>query len=441
MSAVLVLDLGGGATLPFSFPPRNAGGDFLPAGSYESVGIARARDPNAVALDETFGIPMNPSSRLLQGMKEALGLTSTDPNQAVAAAAMAARVNGYITCVANADDTQNNEHSLLMGLPKLGYNKLIAGLGNRENPNGSGGNSAPVADWFDPANTPVTVRRREDALNIVLPPVLKDYLPSDSYDNVTSLIKSWSTADQAYFLSQSPQQQADVVKQLADKVCVYENSGVLISRYSPNQIDFDMDPNQDFRNLWNNDKGTGAIVKLLADDIASGGVITMGGYDYHGQGAPTQNQRDLAAGLMLGRFIRSFCLKGKNAMISIVTDGGTSNNAGPEVANEQRIAATGDSGNRGLRVTFFVNGAGQSSTAGDDTLRPEMTSPSRQFGGYNNTGAVNTQADPFFSSSPAKCCAIDLLNLLIFDGNMDLANRLELPDPKKYGLMVETKKG
>ena len=265
----------------------------------------------------------------------------------------------------------------------------------------------------------------------MLPPVLKDYLPSTSYSKVTEMIKRWSTAQQSYFLSQSEAQQIETIKRLADKECAYQESGALVSKYGPTAVDIDLDPIVDFRTIWTADKGTGSIVKLLADNIAVGGVVTMGGYDYHGQGGATQNARDLEAGIMLGRLIRSFCLKGKNAMISIITDGGTASGGTTEDANQQRIAATGDSGQRGLRVTFFINGAG--------TTRPGMTRSLKQFGGYNNTGAVDTGADTLFSTSPAKCCAIDLLNLLKFDGNLDLAKNLDLPDPAKYAIMEETK--
>jgi hypothetical protein len=197
-------------------------------------------------------------------------------------------------------------------------------------------------------------------------------------------------------------------------------------------VDINQDPIQAFSTLWANDMGSGSIVKLMADNIASGVVITMGGYDYHGQGGATQNTRDLAVGEMLGRIIRSFCLKGKNAMVCLYTDGGTSSPAdGIEEAGQGRVAATGDSGQRGMRVTFFINGAG--------TARPGTTRSLLQFGAYNNTGAVQTAADVLISSSPAKCAAVDLLNLLKFDGNMDLVKNLDLPDPEKYGIMLETK--
>lgn len=432
MSAVLCVDLQGGATLPFNFPPMGADGLPLPSGSYTTIGMTRALDPNTVALDTTFGIPMNPQSRILQGMKASLGFN--DPALATEAGAMAARVTGYITCVSNNDDSQNNEHSLLMGLPKLGYRRMISSLGSRDNPNGSGGNSAPVADWFDAANTPVAIAKREDAINIVLPPVMKDYLPADSYSRVTSMIQKWSTSDQAYFLAKTEKEQVEIVKQLAEKSCSYQESGSLISRYGPAAVDINQDPIQSFRTLWQNDMGSGSIVKLLADNIATGGVITMGGYDYHGRGGATQNTSDLAVGNMLGRIIRSFCLKGKNAMISLYTDGGTSSPGdGVEEAGQGRVAATGDSGQRGMRVTFFVNGSG--------ATRPATTRSLLQFGAYNTTGAVQTAADVFISSSPAKCAAVDLLNLLKFDGNMDLAKNLDLPDPEKYGIMMETKPG
>ena len=119
-------------------------------------------------------------------------------------------------------------------------------------------------------------------------------------------------------------------------------------------------------------------------------------------------------------------------MISLYTDGGTSSATDtPLDAAQGRVPGTGDSGQRGLRVTFFVNGAG--------TTRPGMTTSIKQFGAYNNTGAVDTSADTLISTSPAKCCAVDLLNLLKFDGNLALANQLDLPDPNKYGIMLETK--
>lgn len=458
-SAVILVDLGGGATLPFNFPPMGVNGLPLPSGSYRSVGIAATDDPNNVPLDTTFGVPMNPNSRILQGMKNTLGIDPANGAINQQAEEFAARVNGYITCVSNGDDTQNNEHNLLMGLAKIGYQRLIHATGDSDNANGSGGRSAPVADWFDATKIPVTIRNAQDAVNIVLPPVLKDYLPDRSYKAVTSIIQNWSLADQAYFLSKSEPEQVDIVKRLADKKCAYEESGTLVSRYTPAQVDIAQDENADFRNLWTNDQGNGSIIKLLADDIAVGGVVTRGGYDYHGNGAQQQNQRDLQAGELLGRIIRSFCLKGKNAMISLFTHGGTNSNGEAATANEQRIDASGDSGNRGLRVTFFVNGAGTGTAptpAVTDKLadadgyrtyqaqlqaifQPKMKTETKQFGAYNNTGAVDSQADSLVSTSPANCCKVDILNLLAFDGNLDLKSRLDLPDAEKYAIMMETK--
>ena len=269
-SATICVDLGGGATLPFNFPPLNSAGTFLNAGSYHTIGMPASLDPNTVLLDSTFGIPMNPQSRILQGMKAILGIDNTNSAADQAGKAMAERVNGYITCVSNNDDTQNNEHNLLMGLAKLGYQRLIHAIGDSDNANGSGGRSASVADWFDATKIPVTIRRKEDAINIVLPPILKDYLPNTSYAQVTDMITRWSLADQAYFMSRSESEQTEIVKRLADKKCSYIDSSALVSKYTPAEVDIDRDPSEEFRNIWAAEKGTGSIVKLLADNIAVG---------------------------------------------------------------------------------------------------------------------------------------------------------------------------
>jgi hypothetical protein len=454
-----MVDLGGGATLPFSFLPKDANGLWLAPNSYRSIGIVGADDPNNLDPDTTFGIPMYRHSQMLLGMKEALGMDPTLAAVNEEAEEFAARVNGYITCVANGDDTQNNEHNLHMGLARIGYQRFIHALGDRDNANGSGGRSAPVADWLDSTLIPITIRNIQDAVDIVWPPVLKDYLPQTAYKKVTQLIQTWSLADQAYFESRSEPQQIEIVKRLADQKCAFESSNSLVSRYNREQVDLSQDAIEAFSTLWANNEGAGSMIKLVADDIAAACTVTLGGYDYHGNGAVAQNQRDLQAGQMLGRIIRSFCLKRKNAMISLFTDGGTNSSGDTPTQNTNRIDATGDSGNRGLRVTFFVNGAGtgtSQSTPPSDKLadaeayaayqrslqeifQPKMKDATKQFGAYNNTGAVDTQADTFVSTSPANCCKVDLLNLLAFDGNLDRKDRMDLPDPDKYVIMDSAK--
>ena len=172
-TGVVNVDLGGGATLPFNFPPISQNGEPLSAGELHSCGIPAETtgDPTQGALDYSLGVGMNPASHMLAGIKQ------------VASADALAKVNGYITCVANRDDSQANEHNPLHTLAHAGYvGKVVGGVGQDES--AGGGKSTVAKDFFDPSRAPVVIRSVNDAIATVLPRTLSEYFDRDAFQAI-----------------------------------------------------------------------------------------------------------------------------------------------------------------------------------------------------------------------------------------------------------------
>ncbi len=67
-------------------------------------------------------------------------------------------------------------------------------------------------------------------------------------------------------------------------------------------------------------------MKMVINGYAGAGTITMGGYDYHGQGRNTAEMRNFRAGRCIGACLEYAARKGKPLMIYVFSDGSLSAN-------------------------------------------------------------------------------------------------------------------
>ena len=79
-------------------------------------------------------------------------------------------------------------------------------------------------------------------------------------------------------------------------------------------------------NADNEFRKTAAIMKMVINGYAGAGTVTMGGYDYHGQGRNTGETRNFRAGRCIGACLEYAARMNKPLMIYVFSDGSLSAN-------------------------------------------------------------------------------------------------------------------
>jgi len=401
MVPFLVVDLAGGANIAGTnviVGGRGGQEDFLPRGSYTTVGLAPEKEPGSVTLDRSLGIAMHPDSKMLQGITE----TTT--------AATRLGIDGALFCTSSGDDTRTNPHNPLYWIAKTGLGGELVSLVGRT-AGQSGGNASVPAASFDPSKNPSRITRPADALGLVDPGKLATLLSSADVSKIMNATKSMSESRLKTF------QQKDMPDQIQDLIkCGYINSGEYLSKFSPASLD----PAQDaafttapavFPQIANNaeQQASGTIAKLVLDGMAGAGVVSLGGFDYHGQGRARQDEKDLEAGRTIGRFLEAAARKNKPVMVYVFTDGGVSARAAGAVNGIFPFVS--DSGQRSAALALVYNPGG---------ARPEIRDGRRQIGSYSAAGAVDTASSVIGGSveNLSKCIVANYLALHGKEGDL-----------------------
>ena len=401
MVPFLVVDLAGGGNIAGTNAiVGGAGGqdDFLPNGSYTSIGLTAAKEPGSVTIDRSLGIAMHPDSKMLQGINETTSVTTR------------AGVEGALFCTSSGDDTSNNPHNPLYWIAKTGLGGELVSLVGRS-ASQSGGNAAVPAASFDPSKTPSRITRPADALGLVDPGKLATLLSSADVSKIMNATKSMSESRLKMF------QQKDMPDQIQDLIkCGYINSGEYLSKFSPEALNPATDAQfiaapSVFPAIANNveQQAAGTIAKLVLDGMAGAGVVSLGGFDYHGQGRAQQDAKDLEAGRTIGRFLEAAARKNKPLMIYVFTDGGVSASGAGAVNGILPFAS--DSGQRSAALAFVYKPGG---------TRPEIRNGLRQIGSYSAAGAVNTASSVIGGSveNLSKCIVANYLALHGREGDL-----------------------
>lgn len=400
MVPFIIIDLAGGANIAgTNVIVGGKGGqtNFLPAGSYGTLGLAPEQEPSKVAPDTTLGLAFHPASKMLQGIKE------------FAAATTLAGTEGALFCTSSGDDTRNNPHNPLYWIAKTGLGgQLVSLVGTADG--ASGGNAAAPAASIDPSKQPSRITRTTDALGLVDPGKLATLLGnSNDVTKVMNAIKGMSESRLRMF------QEQDVPAQIQDLIrCGYVNSSDYLSKFTPAALNASTDPiiTGRFAQIANNtqQQAAGSIAKLVLDGYAGAGVIQMGGYDYHGQGRATQDTRDLEAGQMIGRILEVAALKATPVMIYVYTDGGVS--SGQAGAVNGIFPFTSDSGERSAAFTLVYKPGGE---------RPEVRDDRRQIGAFKAGGSVDGSVNAISTSVEALSKAVVANYLALHGKEGDLA--------------------
>ena len=388
----ICFDLAGGANLNGSeiLIGRTNPTDFLSTQGYAKLGLpgnmtpgsANAASPTNNFVNTEFGAAWHSDGAILRGM------------QASTQVATRANVNGFPLAARSENDTGNNPHNPMYGINRVGARGELLTLIGSQNTDSGGNSMAPIM-MINPAVRPTKVDRASDVTGLVDTGELGTLFTNQ--DDAIAVLESMTRLGQAKTdltrTKLSAQEQADVQKLVR---CGYLKSTYLADRFrTPSQLNPDLDPNivgptgiftQAEYQADGEFRKAAAIMKMVINGYAGAGTVTMGGYDYHGQGRDTGETRNFRAGRCIGACLEYAARMQKPLMIYVFSDGALSANGmvNNTVAGRGKLDWASD--NQSTAATFVL--VYKPGTNG----RPQMRSASRlQLGTYSANGDVITQ--------------------------------------------------
>jgi len=368
--------------------------DFLSTAGYAKQGLPgdmTPPSPNANRVTNNFiesalGLNFHSDSAFVRGILERVAVTT------------AANTNGAVIAARSENDTGNNPHNPMYGIARTGANgSLLTLIGSRASD--SGGNSMAPLAMVDAALKPTKVDRASDVTGLVDTGELVGLL---SLNDTVAVMESIAR------ISHGKMQQVDtkvtrdaVIKDMVR--CGYIKSADTVDRFgNPSALNPDLDPeivgptgiftqaeytaDAEFRK-------TAAVMKMVMNGYAGAGTITMGGYDYHGQGRATGETRDIRAGRCIGACLEYAARLGVPAMIYVFSDGSLSANGVIDTSVNGRGKFDWASDNQQTAASFFLvySPIGRPALFSGDAVPPARH---QQIGYFRASGDVETASSP-----------------------------------------------
>jgi len=396
----LQVELSGGAAITgnFMIGKQAAGAAFEPlaAAGYQTLGVT-----GTPTLDASVKGQFIASSGFLAGMKSVMSAAALAKTVAVGLAGT------------SGDDTANNPlnpvqlATQVIGNP--GQLVQIAGTGNQAN---TLGRTQPLNVAQNPGLAKANIANEGSLANLVNPGLIATRFGG----NVQSSV---AVADLAHKLTASKLgafSAKDLNQQVKDLVeCGYMGAKDLLTQFTADRLTpttdtaitgaaFNAIPVATLTGATtaapNSPSSLKAIImsKLLSDGLASGAVIEMGGYDYHGRGRPAQNARDFEAGQTVGLALEVAHRKGAPLFVAVTSDGSVSSGNGTDYS--------ADNGSHGGALMLAI---GQTAIPGTNML---------QIGKYADSGAVDTSYATVTAGTPAAQALCIAYNFAAFSGRM-----------------------
>ncbi|MEZ5514260.1 MAG: hypothetical protein R3F58_10370 [Steroidobacteraceae bacterium] len=396
----IAFDLAGGANLNGSEALIGGPGgplDFLSTGGYARLGLpgdmlpnsTNAASPTNDFINQEFGLPWHSDGGMLRGM---LLETAVTTRAFTAGAVIAAR---------SENDTGNNPHNPMYGINKAGADgALLTLIGSRASD--SGGNSMAPVMMIDPAKRPTKVDRASDVTGLVDTGELGT-LFANSDDAIAVLESITRVSHRKLDLTTvDPKLAATEAAALKKLVrCGYLKSADLADRFrSPAALNPDIDPDiVGPAGIWTQAeydgdgefRKTAAVMKMIVEGYAGAGTVTMGGYDYHGQGRATGEVRNFRAGRCIGACLEYAARKGKPLMIYIFSDGSLSANGTVDNTADGRGKFMWASDNQGTAASIML-------VYNPGSRAQLRTAGRQQIGNYSSDGSVVTSSSPAANS-------------------------------------------
>jgi hypothetical protein len=393
----IAFDLAGGANMVGSnVLVGQQGGqlDFLSTAGYAKQGLPgdmTPPSPNANRaqnnfIEDTLGLRFHSDSAFVRGILEKVNVTNT------------ANINGAVIAARSENDTSNNPHNPMYGIARAGANgSLLTLIGSRNSD--SGGNSEAPLMMIDAALRPTKVDRASDVTGLVDTGELVGLL---SLSDTVAVMESIARISHSKLQSVDTKVTRDaVIKDLVR--CGYIKSADTVDRFgNPAALNPDIDPEivgptgiftQAEYNGDDEFRKTAAVMKMVMNGYAGAGTITMGGYDYHGQGRATGETRDIRAGRCIGACLEYAARLGVPAMIYVFSDGSLSANGVIDASQAGRGKFDWASDNQQTAASFFLvyNPQGRPALFTGDAVPAERH---RQIGYFRASGDVETSSSP-----------------------------------------------
>ncbi|MBX3702618.1 MAG: hypothetical protein KF822_02460 [Steroidobacteraceae bacterium] len=393
----ICIDLAGGANMVGSNVLVGGQGgqlDFLSVAGYGRLGLPGDMVPNAPNpgsptndfVDSTLGLRFHSDSAFLRGIVNRVSPTT------------AANINGAVIPARSENDTGNNPHNPMYGIWRAGADgELLTLIGSQSSD--SGGNSMAPAALIDPSVRPTKVDRTSDVTGLVDTGRLVGLLAQDDAVRVMESIQRLS--DRKLARVDTAITRDAIIKQMVR--CNYVKAADLADRYGdPSALNPQLDPDivgpagifsQAEFNADAEFRKTAAVMKLVINGYAGAGTITMGGYDYHGQGRATGEIRDLRAGRCMGACLEYAARRGVPLMLYVFSDGSLSADGVVDNTVDGRGKFMWTSDNQQTAASFFLvyNPAGRAQLYTGDNRPPEQH---RQIGWFRRDASVETSSTP-----------------------------------------------
>ena len=393
----ICIDLAGGANMAGSNVLTGGQGgqrDFLSAAGYGRLGLPGDMVPNAPNpgsatndfIEARLGLLFHLDSAFARGILERVSVTT------------AASVNGAVIPARSENDTGNNPHNPMYGIFRAGADgELLTLIGSQSSE--SGGNSMAPAYLVDASVRPTKVDRTSDVTGLVDTGKLVGLLDQD--DAVCVMESIQRLADDKLARVDTGITRDAVIKDLVR--CNYVKAADLTDRYGdPSALNPELDPDivgpagifsrAEFDNESEFRK-TAAVMKMVINGYAGAGTITMGGYDYHGQGRATGEIMDLRAGRCMGACLEYAARRGVPLMLYVFSDGSLSADGVVDGSAEGRGKFDWSSDNQQTAASFFLvyNPGGRPQLYTGDSRPPEQH---QQIGWFRSDGSIETAGTP-----------------------------------------------
>lgn len=388
---LITLNLSGGAALAANFVPVDQAGQFLP--SYSRMGLGSGANlPIERAFCNNVPFAGNNISGFLAGLKQ-----SATP-QCLSGAAFVG------VCVRSQDDSQSNKFDLTGMAIKAGVRGSILPNLGKNNVNGTGNKN--MAAFIAPPS-PLIVNSFDDISGSLGVSGRLASLSEPQKAGLFKLIENLSTHQAQKLLGLSG---GGLLNQLVR--CASGDNTKLIS--SPTNT---VDPLQNaaLSTIWNinaqtNRSSQDFVFATMVHNSLNGNAATcnleMGGYDYHNNTRTTGDQKDLEAGMVLGRILESCRATGKKAFVVVTTDGSVVS----ATSDSPATPWTSDRGTAGMIYMMGYNPVACPQTKGF------------QLGRFTTGQAADDQF--LTGNQPELAAAAMFANYLSFNGKMPLLEQV-----------------
>jgi hypothetical protein len=393
----ICIDLAGGANMVGS--NVLAGGplgqlDFLSTQGYAKQGLPGDMVPSLINpatnlpfTNTQYGLAFHSDSAFVRGIMARAPLAG--PN-----------TNGAVIPARSENDTGNNPHNPMYGIYRAGAEgELVTLIGSQ--PSDSGGNSMAPAAMIDLSVRPTKVDSGADVRGFVDTGGLAGMLGPTDTVAVMEAIQRIGSQKMNVLTGYTPNVTRDeVVRELVK--CGYLKSADVIDRFGNSPLDPDVDPEivgpagiftQAEYNADREFRKTAAVMKMVISGYAGAGTITMGGYDYHGQGRATGEVRDFRAGQCMGACLEYARRKQTPLMLYVFSDGSLSASNQVDNTADGRGKFMWVSDNQQTAASFFL----VYSPAGRPPLYTGASGPierRQQLGYFRASGDVETASSP-----------------------------------------------